>query len=110
MPQALPWKDVLDRIEHTLTEVVAAAAAREEALLAVPAEAPLAPDSAWQERLLAWDKRLANLSSAAAEAERQCRESAAVLQQQEEQVRARLTAVREIQQRLADWDARFVPR
>jgi hypothetical protein len=110
MLTTLPWKDVLERMEHTLAEVEAAAAAREQELTAAPPEAPLAPDSSWQERLLAWNRRLANLPSAAEEAERQCREAAALLQQHEDRVRAWLTAMRAVQERFAEWDRRFAPR
>ena len=106
MPNPLPWKKVLEGIERTLAGVESAAAARQREL-EQPPPAPLGPESDWERRLRAWDAQVAKLPEAAEEAARECRETEALLSQEEETLRGWLAVVREARQRLAAWDANY---
>ena len=109
MPNALPWKEVLEGIEQALAQVEAAAAARARELEELALPVPLAPDSAWEARLRGWDALVAKLPEAAEEAQRECRDTEALLCREEEALRAWLAAAQGVQQRLAAWDAKYKP-
>ena len=102
------WKEVLQGIEQALGQVEAAAAARERELEVPAVPTPLAPDSAWQTALFAWDGLVAKLPAAAAEAERECRDADAVLASEENTFAEWLRATEATRQKLAQWDNRHV--
>src|SRR5438128_12633647 len=106
MPNPLPWKEVLEGIEQTLADVEKAAAARVSELLQPP-PAPLAPESDWERRLRAWDAQVAKLPEAAAEAQRECRETEAAFSRDEETLRGWLAETQAARQRLEAWDANY---